>query len=117
MEQPVMYLLINNDLKMRKGKCCSQVGHCVGEIVERLVRKAYESKNVPKEYITYLKWKKNSVKIVLKATEEQMRGLMKRDDCVYIFDSGNTQVPPNSLTCIGFYPSSELGELLKDYKL
>ena len=117
MDHPVMYLLINDGLKMGKGKCCSQVGHCVGEITERFIRKAYESKTPPKEYFTFMRWKKNSVKIVLKATEEQMRELMKRDDAVAIIDNGLTQVPNHSLTCIGFYPSSELGDLFKDYKL
>lgn len=117
MDHPVMYLIINNDLNMGKGKCCSQVGHCVGEITERVIRLAYESRKPSDKYLTYQKWKKNCAKIVLKGSEEQMRELMKRDDCVAIIDSGNTQVPPNSLTCIGFYPSSELGDLFKDYKL
>lgn len=118
MDKPiVMYLIINDSLKMGKGKCCSQVGHCVGEIVERLIRKAYESRTPSKEYMDYMKWKKNCAKIVLKAPEEELRKLMKRNDCISIIDSGQTQVEPDSLTCIGFYPSSELGELMKDYKL
>ena len=102
---------------MKKGKCASQVGHCVGEITERILCKFFESRTTPQEYITYKKWKKNCIKIVLKNSEKILRELMKRDNCVAIIDSGETQVDPNSLTCIGFYPSSELGELFKDYKL
>jgi PTH2 family peptidyl-tRNA hydrolase len=118
MEKPIVqYYIINNDLHMGKGKIASQIAHAAQSITEILIRKAYESRTLSKEYLTYTKWKENCKKIILKAPESELRKLMIRSDCISIIDSGGTQVPPQSLTCIGFYPSSELGDLFKDYKL
>lgn len=118
MDKPiVMYLIINNDLGMQKGKIASQIGHCVCEIVERIIRSGYESTKIPEYYNTYMRWKNGCAKIVLKAPEEKLKELMKLDHCVSIYDAGRTQVESGSLTCIGFYPSTELGEVLKDLKL
>ena len=117
-KQIVQYFIINSDLTMTKGKCCSQVAHASQEITEKIMRNAYESRSAPKEYSTYMKWKSTGcAKIVLKASEEQLRQLMKRDDCIAIIDAGRTQVDHGSLTCIGFYPGSDLSDLFKDYKL
>ena len=115
--QLVMYFVINDDLKMGKGKIASQVAHACQACVEALIREAYEARKPKDRYLTYMKWKKNCTKIVLRGTELQMRELMKRDECFAIIDSGQTQIPENSLTCICFPPSAELGELFKDYKL
>ncbi len=114
-----MYILVNDELKMSKGKIASQVGHVVGEITEQIIRKSYESvKGVPDCYIRYSKWKKNgAAKITLKATEEQIKLLMKESESVHIIDAGRTQIAPNSLTVIGFYPSYDLKEKFKDFKL
>jgi len=113
----VMYLIINSNLNMSKGKIASQVAHCTGEITERIIRSAYESNKPPDYYSTYMKWKNGCAKIVLKAPEEKLKELMKLDHCIPIFDAGKTQIEAGSLTCIGFYPSTELGEILKDLKL
>ena len=45
-----MFILVNTDLKMEKGKIASQVGHVVGIITEHIIRTAYEisiKKNFP----------------------------------------------------------------------
>lgn len=118
MDKPIiMYFVINSDLNMSKGKCCSQVAHVTQEITERIIRSAYDSTKLPEYYQTYMKWKNGSAKIVLKAPEEKLKELMKLDHCVAIHDAGRTQVESGSLTCIGFYPSTELGGVLKDLKL
>ena len=118
MDKPiVMYFVMNSDLNMSKGKCCSQIAHATQEITERIIRSCYESKKPPEYYLTYMKWKMGSAKIVLKAPEEKLKELMKLDHCIAIRDAGRTQVNSGSLTCIGFYPSTELGDVLKDLKL
>lgn len=118
MEKPIVqYFFVNTELGMSKGKMCSQVAHASQMVTEEIIRSAYESNKPPEYYTTYMKWKKGCAKIVLKATTEQLKELMKMDHCVAIIDSGKTQIEPGSLTCIAFYPSSMLGDLFKGYKL
>lgn len=113
----VMYIFVNNDLGMTKGKTCSQVGHIVQLICEEIIRSGYEKYPPPEAYIRYMKWKQNCVKIVLKATMEQLNELKKLDEARYIIDSGKTQIAPNSLTVVGFFPSSKMKDIAKNYKL
>jgi len=102
---------------MSKGKIASQVGHVVQLITEEIIRSAYEQHPVPASYFSYMKWKTNCKKIVLKATTEQLKILMQQKEARHIIDNGKTQVPSNSLAVVGFYPSSTLSELVSDYKL
>jgi len=119
MEKPIVqYLIINSSLNMQKGKIASQIAHASQCITEKIIISAYESKKPPDYYLTYMKWKMHgSAKIVLKASGEKLKELMKLDHCISVYDAGKTQVEAGSLTCIGFYPSTELGEILKDLKL
>lgn len=102
--QPVMYLFVNNDLKMG-GKACGQVGHAVGILVEELC-------HLPDQ--CFVDWKESTMKkVVLKATEKQLEDLVKGKDetasfnnstCVQVRDAGLTQIAANSLTVVGFRP-------------
>ena len=42
----VMYIVVNDDLKMGKGKIASQVGHCVQYIVEEIIISYYVNKKL-----------------------------------------------------------------------
>ncbi len=112
----VMYLLVNNDLKMEKGKIASQVGHCVQHIIESILISYYENKKT-KHYNDYLKWKNGCKKIVLKATQTQLEYLKNDSNAISIYDAGKTQIEPNSLTIIGFFPSSSNSKKFEQYKL
>jgi PTH2 family peptidyl-tRNA hydrolase len=114
-----MYVLVNDDLKMGKGKIAGQVGHVVGLITEEIIRKSYESsKGIPDCYARYMVWKATGhTKVILKASQEQIEQLIGEPESMYIRDSGRTQIAPNSLTVLGFYPSSTLKEKFKDFKL
>jgi peptidyl-tRNA hydrolase, PTH2 family len=114
-----MYILVNDDLKMGKGKIAGQVGHVVGLITEEIIRKSYESsKGIPDCYSRYMVWKMSGyAKVVLKATQEQIEQLVGEPESMYIRDAGRTQISPNSLTVLGFYPSSSLKVKFKDFKL
>ncbi len=114
---PVMYIFVNNDLKMTKGKIASQVGHVVQLITEEIIRQGYEITPTPESYFTYMKWKNNCTKIVKKASATELQLLIKMKGARYIIDDGQTQVPANSLTVVGFYPSAELNDFFKNYKL
>lgn len=98
-----MYVVVNNDAQMNKGKIASQVGHVVMNMALTLVAKqrmslldAYQADGMHK-------------KIVLRATEPEMRALFDKYGsnytCVKIHDAGLTQVPANTLTAIAFEPA------------
>jgi len=106
--EPIMYLFVNNSLKMGKGKIAAQVGHVVGILVEELLNE----KEIDQ---TFIDWKETSMKkIVLKADNDTvLTNLMKGKlevaslsggNCVQIRDAGCTQIPANSLTVVGFRP-------------
>ena len=119
MTEYTMYIIVNNDLKMSKGKIASQVGHIVESIAEKIVSAMYEQDNEinDKTQINFLKYRKNGhKKIVLKGTEKDIRKLMKSDDAMYIIDEGRTEIPKDSLTVIGFYPSNNK-ERFKGFRL
>lgn len=141
-----MYILINNDLKMEKGKIAGQVGHIVQRIIEAIfTQKAKlsslnlesseptaikiksnelnindlddETKNI---ILSYEEWRKNGMaKIVLKATQAELEELIKNNNVLYVRDLGLTQIPPNSLTVVGFYPNlkTEMANIVKNFKL
>ncbi len=113
-----MYVLINNDLKMEKGKIISQVGHAVEMATEKIMLSMYESNKIKQQHLDYLKYKNSGRrKIVLKATQQQMEEYKNDDNAVYVIDAGRTQVPENSLTAIAFLPCVEMKNKLKDLKL
>lgn len=69
-----MYIFVNTDLKMEKGKIAGQVGHVVQKIIEKILIDLITIENPDdktKEIISnYIKWKTNGMaKIVLKATQ------------------------------------------------
>lgn len=115
-----MYILVNNDVKMGKGKIAGQVGHVVGLITEEIVQDYYIERNdiTTEAYQRYISWKKKGhAKIILKATEEEMIALIQEKECIFIRDAGKTQIPPNTLTVVGFYPTTELKEKFQHLKL
>ena len=94
----IMYIIINSDLKMSKGKIAAQVGHAVMWITYKLRESEILSKWMHQSY----------TKIILKATGKQIVDLKyKFKDEMFtwiIFDEGRTEIKPNSLTAIGFEP-------------
>ena len=92
------YYIINDDLKMSKGKIAAQVSHVAMMLAERHheVGKA----------------------VVLKAPEHVLKDNMNKPGVVFIQDAGFTEVPPGSLTCIGFCKEShEIIPNIKELKL
>jgi PTH2 family peptidyl-tRNA hydrolase len=107
----VMYIFVNTDLKMGKGKLAAQVGHVVGEITEYVIRTKHAEER-------YKIWKNTGyTKIVLKATEKELELLMKEDEAFHIRDLGRTQIAADSLTVVGFLPSNTNKDKFKSYRL
>ena len=118
-----MYIFVNNDLKMDKGKIAGQVGHIVQKIIETIFLKInFNTDDESKKIIeAYTEWRTNGMaKIVLKATQAELEEILaKNDETHYVRDLGLTQIAPNSLTAVGFYPAlkSEMYDLVKNFKL
>ena len=65
-----------------------------------------------------MKWRNHCTKIVLKASESELREILKRKDARYFIDSGQTtQVRSGSLTTVALFPCYEIEEFEKKYKL
>jgi peptidyl-tRNA hydrolase len=114
-----MYIFVNTDLGMRAGKLCSQCAHVSEMIGCEIIRSRYEQNPIPQSYYDYMRWKNDgSKKIVLRATEEQLRKLIEMEEKpLYVIDAGRTQIEPNSLTVVGFRPTDKLKDRFKEYKL
>jgi PTH2 family peptidyl-tRNA hydrolase len=122
-EDIAMYIFINNDLHMEKGKIAGQCSHATQHVIEEIIFQHYNCKKEESLQIKddYINWKKHhgSAKIVLKATQSDLEELMNLSKTTYIRDAGKTQIAPNSLTCVAFYPckKSELIHITQKYKL
>lgn len=98
-----MYIFVNTDLGMDKGKIAAQVGHGVQLMIEAILLHGVYKTN-------YQEWKRSGIaKIVLKATGEQIARLSARDDAVHVIDAGMTQIPAGSMTVVVLPPSSDPG--------
>lgn len=117
----VMYILVNNDLKMDKGKIAAQVGHVIEKITEEIFTNRFLTAltlEAQQDYQHRENWKLyGRTKIVLKASQNELIELIDTEKCRYILDAGRTQVAPNSLTVVGFYPRNDLSEKMSKYKL
>jgi peptidyl-tRNA hydrolase len=115
-EDPIlrMYIVVNNDLGMGRGKVGGQVGHCVSAMIR------YLEHNPNDQYTEWLTT--GEAKIVVKATLKQMESLLAistKFSRFTIHDAGKTQIAPDSFTALGILPctKSELPELIKKLKL
>lgn len=119
-----MYILVNNDLGMGKGKIAGQVGHAVSRMV------LYLAANGTKEqHELFSEWLGSSeAKIVKRCSEVELRTMAERYGglpttariiCGTIQDAGRTQVEPGALTALVFnpIPSDEVPEQVKRMKL
>ncbi len=126
-----MYIFVNMDLKMDKGKIAGQVGHLVQKILEyilpivvKLDAKLIQMENLDEQtkahVQSYLSWSKNGMgKIVLKATQSELEEFISKHNAFYVRDAGLTQIAPNSLTAVGFCPApkTQMQELVSGFKL
>lgn len=115
-------IIVNQDLKMDKGKAVVQAGHGIcyymAEITSCYLEMSIFGKNEEdddKVLKRYQEWTKDKVmkKIALKATEHELRTmsfLLSVNEniwCYQVHDMGLTQVPENSFTCLVVEPLPE----------
>ena len=118
-DEIAMYIVLNNDLHMGKGKLVSQGAHVVSKIIRKL-ESISTNKSKCDLVIRYDDWLSNGeAKIVLKATTQQLEELLKLPESEYVMDAGRTQIAENSLTAVGFYPNTKtkMKKILGNYSL
>lgn len=100
MSELKMYFIVNKDIEMSKGKIAGQVSHAT---LKYLLE---ESKNYnfynflnSKDFLEWYSNGNTQKKIILKASQPFMESLEK-EGYVTIRDSGLTEIPANSMTCI-----------------
>lgn len=114
-DEIVMYILVNRDLPMEKGKLAAQVAHSAC--------KASHAASISSEHRnTWESWFGGSyTKIVLKSNEFEMKKILEQHFkiCYVTYDEGRTQIAKNSLTTLAFIPmlKSQAPEEIKYLKL
>lgn len=101
-----MYILVNKDIKIGKGKLAGQVGHAVNVLVYNM---AIQDDISLHEYMSG-----EIKKIVLYSSQEVLEKL-ETLGYVSIRDKGYTQLKPNTLTCVnlGIVDFNNIPEELK----
>jgi len=82
MNDYAMYIVVNNDLNMSKGKIAAQVGHVTEKIAERVMRTLYEDANVLQNIqVTYIKYTNSGRrKIILSGNQQQLEKIKDETD-------------------------------------
>lgn len=95
-------IFINNDLKMGKGKIIGQSCHAIHYIIKNILNN--KNKNLKLRYDTW----QNSGHIIniYNKTEEELLQLSQILESTTVIDAGKTQIAPNSMTVVGFYPNT-----------
>ena len=99
MAEPVMYILVNKDIKsMSPGKMAAQVAHSA-------VKASHLGMH--KDNATWINWYQHSyTKIILKASEFEIRDIKAKYPTITVdtIDEGRTEIPKGSLTTLAFIP-------------
>lgn len=122
MNDKAMYILVNEDIKITKGKLAGQVGHAVCTYIYRNFIKDYAGNPI---HITadmrmflddYMNFQK---KIILKCPQWKLEELEKENKYIVIRDKGLTELEPNTLTCvcIGIFEKEACLDWVKELKL
>jgi PTH2 family peptidyl-tRNA hydrolase len=105
-----MYIFVNNDLGMGKGKIAAQVGHAVQKITDRILRDHFV-RNDDTAYKIYTEWiQMGAKKVVLKVNTVELEKITTIGGCCKIHDAGHTQIPSGSLTVVAFLPCLPVSE-------
>jgi peptidyl-tRNA hydrolase len=100
---PVMYMFVNSDLNMSKGQLVAQCCHMSHIITDECVTAMYEEHPASSDTLEYMRWRKSCVKVVLRASGEQLHSLSKLPYARHFLDEGN-RIPQGSLTVVGLLP-------------
>lgn len=89
-----MYILVNQDIEINKGKLAGQVGHAVAVMFYNQLKSVGKLLPIMEEYMdNYQK------KIILYCSQNKLEELEK-EGYITIRDKGWTDLEPNTLTCV-----------------
>jgi peptidyl-tRNA hydrolase len=91
MDELVQYYIVNKDLGMSSRKIAAQVAH----VATIIASEECENSKFSEWYIIH-----NQKKIILGGHKKVLEKLVEQG-FYYIKDNGLTEIPPNSLTCVG----------------
>lgn len=122
MSNKAMYILVNEDIKIGKGKLAGQVGHAVASWIYRYCVKTADFEPFDENVDLFDEYMKGiQRKIILKCPQSKLEELEKENQYIVIRDAGLTQLEPNTLTCIniGIYDRDldEVPTWVKELKL
>lgn len=111
-DEIVQYFVVNNEVKMSKGKVAAQVAHaatlCAYYAYSGFLRDWYEE------------WFNSSMtKIVLQGNQAELANVTTWQRSVHVIDEGRTEIPTGTLTVVGLMPMprSEAKEIVGHLKL
>lgn len=121
MSNKAMYILVNEDIKIGKGKLAGQVGHAVCVYMYRGIQQMFfeedskEQMSIMSHMDEYMLCQK---KIILRCPQSKLEELEKIG-YITIRDKGLTQLEPNTLTCInvGILDKEQVPDWIQEMKL
>ena len=115
MSNKAMYILVNNDIKIKKGKLAGQVSHAVCSYLYNhfISAKAHPTSEELKDFDDYMVVQK---KILLKCPQSKLEEL-EASGFITIRDKGLTQLAPNTLTCVNYGIYDKMPESLADLEV
>lgn len=124
MSNKAMYILVNENIKIGKGKLAGQTAHASLTWLYRNFIKDYSGNHIEitEEMQNFLDdYMEVQKKIILKCPQSKLEELEKEQKYIVIRDKGLTQLEPNTLTCIciGIFDRDidEVPEWVKELKL
>lgn len=124
MSNKAMYILVNENIKIGKGKLAGQTAHASLTWLYRNFIKDYSGNHIEitEEMQNFLDdYMEVQKKIILKCPQSKLEELEKEQKYIVIRDKGLTQLKPNTLTCIciGIFDrdTDEVPEWVKELKL
>ena len=98
-----MVIVVRSDLKMSKGKIAAQAGHAAVTASE------YARKNRPEWWNPWISEGQCKIAVKIKSEEDIIEIERKARNSglpvALIVDRGLTEIPPNSITCLGIGPA------------
>ena len=105
-----MCILVNQDIKINKGKLAGQVGHAVSSMFYHQFKVTGKLLPIMEEYM-----ENHQKKIILYCSQDKLEELEK-EGYITIRDKGCTDLEPNTLTCVNLGLIDYSREIPEDYK-
>lgn len=121
-EELAMYILVNEDIKISKGKLAGQTAHASMTWLYRNFIRQYNGLlvNNTRERLKFLdKYMECQKKIILKCPQTILEEIEATQNYITIRDKGLTELEPNTLTCVcvGVIDKHKAPDWIKNLKL